>query len=226
MRRRRITRRRMFGLAASVPILLLVFCLVTIAIGWIRAPDLVAREMAKVERPLRASDLPPGYVEILLRVEDPSFLTHHGLDLTTPGAGMTTITQGLVKFLYFDDFQAGLAKLPQSLFALSLDARVSKDDLLTLFLNRGYLGTVEGRELHGFDEAARAYFGKPAAELERDQWLALVAMCVGPNAFSVATAPENNRARVARIERLLADRCRPAGWRDVYYEECDGRRPR
>jgi len=211
----------MLWLVATLLVLLLLSGLATIAIGWLRAPALVAREMAQVERPLRAADLPPGYLEALLRVEDPTFLTHHGLDLTTPGAGMTTITQGLAKFLYFDDFQPGLAKLPQSLFAVGLDARVSKDDLLTLFLNRGYLGTVEGRAAHGFDEAARAYFGKPATALERDQWLALVAMCVGPNAFSVASAPEQNRARVARIERLLADRCRPAGWLDVYYEQCD-----
>jgi len=222
MHRRRVVRRRIAWLAASVPIVVLLFCVVTIAVGWLRAPALVAREIGKVERPLRASDLPPGYLEALLRVEDPAFPTHHGLDLTTPGAGMTTITQGLVKFLYFDDFRPGLAKLPQSLFAVGLDARVSKDDLLTLFLNRSYLGTVEGREVHGFDEAARAYFGTPAPDLDREQWLALVAMCVGPDAFSVAIAPENNRNRVARIERLLAGRCRPAGWLDVYYEECDG----
>jgi membrane peptidoglycan carboxypeptidase len=219
-RSRMISRRHALSIVVALPMVLACFCAATAALGWIRAPGLVAREMAQVRHPLSISDLPRERVEALLRVEDPTFFTHHGLDLSTPGAGMTTITQALVKFLYFDEFRPGWRKLPQSLFALGLDARVAKDDELRLFLNRGYLGTVEGHEVRGFGEAAEAYFGKPAAELTREEWLALVAMCVGPDAFSVARSPERNHERVARIERLLAGNCRPADWLDVYYEEC------
>ena len=214
------TRRRLLFLVASIVGLLLCAGLATVGFGWLRGARLLAREMAKVEKPLAPQDLPPAYIEALLRVEDPRFLAHHGLDLSTPGAGMTTITQGLAKFLYFDDFRPGLRKLPQSLFAIGLDARVAKDELLTLFLNRVYLGTVEDRAVHGFDEAARVYFGRSATELDRAQWLSLVAMCVGPDAFCVAAAPERNHELVTRIERLLAGQCRPTGWRDVYYEAC------
>src|SRR5687768_2515105 len=54
--------------------------------------------------PLRLEDFPPGYLDILLAVEDPGFYTHPGVDLITPGAGFTTITQGLVKQLFFGSF--------------------------------------------------------------------------------------------------------------------------
>ncbi len=194
--------------------------LVTIGIGWWRARGLVDAEMAKVDGILRPSELPPGYVDMLLRVEDPSFYEHRGIDLRTPGAGMTTIPQGEAKFLYFDHFQPGIQKIPQSLYAIGLDLRISKSEILTLFLNRAYMGTIDGRHIRGFEEAAEAYFGKRAPQLDREQWLALVAMPLGPDHYNVAKHPENNRERVVRIEHLLAGDCAPASWLDVEYRKC------
>ena len=46
---------------------------------------------------IRIHDLPSGWKEIILKVEDPGFYEHNGVDLSTAGAGLTTITQGLVK---------------------------------------------------------------------------------------------------------------------------------
>jgi membrane carboxypeptidase/penicillin-binding protein PbpC len=90
---------------------------------------------------LRASQLTPRQLDILLKVEDPDFFRHGGIDLVTPGAGLTTITQSLVKIHYFNDFKPGLRKLRQSLIAyFVLDPLVSKDDLLTWFINQIGLG--------------------------------------------------------------------------------------
>ena len=77
----------------------------------------------------------------LLAIEDPTFYRHHGVDLATPGAGMTTLTQGLVKLLYFPNgFHPGIAKIRQTLIAqYALDAMISKDKQLVLFLNSCYL---------------------------------------------------------------------------------------
>ncbi|HKY31360.1 MAG TPA: biosynthetic peptidoglycan transglycosylase [Candidatus Polarisedimenticolia bacterium] len=213
--------KRALRLAAALLALAAAAAVAAAGYGWLRAPALAAREMALAPDPLEAGDLPPDWIDALLQVEDPTFLDHHGIDLTTPGAGMTTLTQGLAKFLYFDSFRPGLAKIPQSLFALGLDARLDKDRQLALFLNRSYMGTIEGRAVRGFQEAARAYFGRPAPKLDKREWLALVAMCAGPDAYNVAARPDHNRRRVARIERLLAGSCRPSGVRDVHYEDCD-----
>lgn len=188
---------------------------------WWQTPGIVERAEAEVAEPLDPADLPAGRVADLLAVEDPGFHDHHGIDVSTPGAGWTTITQGLAKDLYFDAFRPGpLAKLEQSLAALALDARISKERQLALFLGSAYMGETGEGAVNGFAPAARAWFGKDARELDRREFLSLVAMAIGPNEYGIADHPGRNAERVARIERLLAGECRPAGWRDVTYERC------
>jgi hypothetical protein len=96
---------------------------------------------------IQARDLSSRQLEILLKVEDPSFYTHHGVDFTTPGAGWTTITQALAKRFYFDDFQQGLMKVKQTLCAwLALDPLVGGPRRSTLDPS-GARGTGAGRPL-------------------------------------------------------------------------------
>lgn len=170
--------------------------------------------------PLTWSDLSPWQRDVLIRVEDPAFWSHRGIDISTPGAGITTITQALAKRLYFEKFTPGFAKIEQSLIAVFvIDPVVDKTTQINTFLAVAYLG--EG--IIGFEAAARAHFGRPAAALGRDDFIALVASLIGPNRFAPGTA--ENAARAARIARLLAGDCRPAGNRDVYYDACGGPAP-
>lgn len=215
-------RKKILVLLAFIPVLALGLCS-----GWIvldasrKTPSVIEQAHLQYWAPLRPEDLSPERLHILLAVEDPGFYSHHGIDLTTPGAGYTTITQGLVKHLYFEHFRPGLAKWKQSLIALVLDHQVSKQDQLQLYLNSVYLGNWQGREVHGFDAAARDYFNKSFAQLTDDEYLSLVAMVVGPNDFHVRNHPDRNADRVARIQRLLSGACRPAGMADVYYKDCN-----
>jgi membrane peptidoglycan carboxypeptidase len=195
--------------------------LVWMAWIWWRTPEIVRGAETSIAEPLDPAELPPGRIDDLLAVEDPAFRTHSGIDLSTPGAGWTTITQGLAKDLYFDAFRPGpLAKLEQSLAALVLDARTSKDRQLRLFLSRAYLGEIPAGSVNGFAAAARVWIGKDVRQLDRREFLSLVAMVIGPNAYGIADQPKRNAERLARIERLLAGECRPEGWRDVTYEAC------
>lgn len=174
--------------------------------------------LAATSHPLAVTDLSPRQREILLKVEDPAFYRHGGVDLTTPGAGLTTITQGLVKVLYFEKFQPGVAKVRQTLIAYyALDPLMGKDEQLRLFINR--IGLGEGT--HGFAEGARHYFGKEFAELTEDEYLALVAMIVAPQNFNLRQHPERNQERVARIKRLVAGQYQPKGLCDQYYGPLD-----
>lgn len=188
--------------------------------GYVRTPALVMARMAGVEKAFAADQLSAEYLHILLTVEDPEFFSHNGVDLSTPGAGLTTITQALAKGLYFEQFRPGLAKVKQSLLALVLNLRVDKWAQLDLFVNTVYLGNDSGRTIEGFPAAARAYFNKEFSELTREEYIALVAMIIGPNALSVSHHPEKNAERVRRIERLLRGECQPAGLNDVNYEQC------
>jgi membrane peptidoglycan carboxypeptidase len=166
---------------------------------------------------LRPADLSPERKAMLLTIEDPTFLYHHGVDLVTPGAGMTTITQGLVKQLYFPEgFRPGIAKIRQTLIAqYALDALVSKDEQLRLFLNISYLGDVDGKAVHGFADAAHTYFGKEFATLNDEEFLSLVAMLIGPNAFKPGSFAYTERMQ--RIHAYLAGEIRPASLLDVEY---------
>jgi membrane peptidoglycan carboxypeptidase len=213
--------------AAALGAALLLGALVWMAWLWWRTPAIVERAEAGMAEPLDPADLPPGRIEDLLAVEDPAFFHHQGVDVSTPGAGWTTITQGLAKDLYFDAFRPGpVAKLEQSLAALVLDARIPKERQLALFLGSAYLGESAEGAVNGFAPAARAWLGKDVGQLDRREFLSLVAMAIGPNEYGIVGHPARNAERVARIERLLAGECRPTGWRDVTYERCASARAR
>jgi hypothetical protein len=118
-----------------------------VRVARLRTPDLIAAARSRYGTQVTPADLSPERRAMLLAVEDPTFMRHHGVDLATPGAGMTTITQGLVKLIYFPKgFRQGIAKIRQTLIAhYVLDSLVSKDDQLLLFLNIAYLGRKDGK---------------------------------------------------------------------------------
>lgn len=168
--------------------------------------------------PLQLTDLTPWQQEALLKVEDPGFHRHGGVDFSTPGQGLTTITQGLVKLLYFDKFQPGIAKIRQTLIAAYvLDPLVGKDEQLRLFIN--LIGLGEG--VRGFEEGARYYFQKDFKELDEEQYLALVAMIIAPENFSLRRYPERNQERVGRIKKMLSGQYQPKGLCDQFYGPLD-----
>jgi membrane peptidoglycan carboxypeptidase len=166
---------------------------------------------------LNVSDLSEDREAALLAVADPTFRTHRGVDLSTPGAGMTTITQGLVKLLYFPEgFRPGIAKIRQTLIAqYALDELISKDKQLRLFLNISYFGRENGRSVHGFADASRTYFGKEFHAISEMEFLSLVAMLIGPN--NLKPDSRANHERVERIKSYLSGEYRPDGLLDVNY---------
>jgi len=178
---------------------------------------LVKQAFDRFGREVALKDMPASRIDLLLKIEDPKFREHHGVDLATPGAGMTTITQGLVKLLYFPGgFRQGIGKVRQTLIAeYALDHLVSKNEQLELYLNATYFGAVDGRPVHGLAAASNAYFKKPFSALSDDEFIALIGMTISPETLKPGTA--NSTARVARIKRYLAGEVVPASVLDVEY---------
>lgn len=178
---------------------------------------LVREAVAKYGRQVTLAAFPPRWLEILLKVEDPTFVRHRGVDLATPGAGMTTITQGLVKLIYFPNgFEQGIAKIRQTLIAeYALDALVTKDEQLELYFNMTYFGSVDGAPVHGFAAAAESYYGKPFLDLSDDEFIALVGMTIAPQ--NLRPGSPESATRVARIKRYLAGEASPASVLDFEY---------
>lgn len=166
-------------------------------------------------------NLPRRRVAMLLRVEDPTFWTNDGVDFSSSGAGMTTISQSLGKRIFFDHFKPGFRKgelLALTRFALVPE--VPKDKILKAWLARTYLGTRDGRRVTGFADGARTWIGKPLRSLSDREFLTLVAMLPAPDRLKPSRDLAGNRERVRRIERLLSGACEPTGLRDTMLEGC------
>lgn len=167
---------------------------------------------------IRKGDLSQDHVDWLLIVQDPKFYDHNGIDLSTPGAGLTTITQSIVKKLYFKEFNPGFKKLKQSLIArFVVDGKLTKDEQLEIFINSVYMGEVDGHDIYGLASSAQAYYKKEINQLTKDEYLSLIAMLIGPDQYSILTAPEKNRERVSRIKAVISGEYQPVGLTDVYY---------
>lgn len=199
-------------------------------------PEVVMR--ASSPRLLDLHSLPKPTVDILLRVEDPSFREHRGIDPFARGQGFATLTSSLVKRVYlngvdlggfsgalqrmfrFADRVAGPVDFAPDVMAVVVDRRLGKTRQLELFLQHVYMGSQGKRQVYGFPDAARAYFHKEPRQLSHREIVTLVAMMVAPNQFHPVRHPGALSDRVSRIERLLRGACQPRGTRDIYYADC------
>jgi len=182
-----------------------------------KTPSILKIALSSENIILKKSDLTQRQLEILLKVEDPNFYKHNGSDLSTPGGGITTITQAVVKQLYFKKFKPGLLKLKQILIAIFvLTPATQKDDIINIFLNRVYLGNIN-EPIYGFNSAAKKYYNKDFKDLTENEFISLVAMIIAPNTFHIINFPERNLNRVERIKLLIDEKYKPKGLMDLYY---------
>jgi membrane carboxypeptidase/penicillin-binding protein len=205
-----------------------------IAGGWAAASvdTLLARHPATQE-----ARLSPSQLAILLKIEDPTFLTHHGLSLAD-GQGVATISSAVARELFLYDvpmtgLSGGLQRFYRAVFecckkvdlgrdtmALVLDAHASKERQLAIYAATVYMGRHEGRQVRGLAAAARAYLGKPLAAVNDDEMAGLVAMIKAPNEFHPLRNRDAYQLRLARVRSVLAGRCRADGWLDTSYAHC------
>jgi len=211
------------GLAAGgLAFALATYALVVVAKARRETPVVIQTALSADTVTLEPADLSRRQLDELLKVEDPAFISHRGVDFKTPGAGLTTITQGLVKIFYFKDFKPGFSKFKQTLIArYAMHPLVTKQDQLKLFLNYAYLGLCNGRQVRGFTAAAKCYYNKPFNRLKEDEYLALVAMLAAPNTFSPVTNPQANKDRVGRIKKVISGEYVPVHHMDIYYGPLD-----
>ncbi len=178
-----------------------------------QADDLIAQGRG-------GADLGAEHLAILLKVEDPRFTTHSGVDFSTPGAGLTTITQSAAKRLAFDEFRPGFAKIRQTGYALGLESRLSKDQILALWLDTLEMGKGPNGWMTGFDRASEQIYGRRPVDLNNVEFIRLVAVLIAPSSYQLTRNDTGLDERAKRIERLLAGQCAPLGLTDVWLDEC------
>lgn len=184
------------------------------------APHLIRLADKLIARDQSGEGLGPGRQAMLLAVEDPGFAAHQGVDMDTPGGGMTTITQSLAKRLAFDGFHPGFPKIRQTAYARGLEERLSKRQILALWLETVEMGRARDGWMKGFFMASRVVYHRPPADLTDDEFLRLVAVVVAPTRFRLEGRDPALDVRVGRIKRMLAGTCAPRGNGDVWLEGC------
>ena len=176
--------------------------------------DTANKYLANIE--ITKQELTERQLEIFLKIQDPNFYNHRGVDLRTPGGGLTTITQSLAKKFYFKDFKQGLPKIKQTLCArFALDRLVSKDNQITLFINIMYFGNNQ----YGIADSAEYYYSKNVWDLNDDEFISLIACLISPVTLNIETNPEENQERVNRIKKMLTGEYKPKGLLDITYDK-------
>ncbi len=167
--------------------------------------------------PVRLADLPRHAPQAVLAVEDRNFYHHIGVNPLSVGRalfvnaregevrqGGSTLTQQLAKNLFLSSDRTMRRKIQELLLALWLEQRFTKDEILTLYLNRVYFGAGA----YGLDAASRRYFGKPASALTLAESAVLAGLLKAPSHLSPDKNPQDAGAR----GRLVLDTMVEAGF--------------
>lgn len=156
--------------------------------------------------PIPAEAMPEHLRQAVISIEDHRFATHSGIDwhgllraalATLSGArveGGSTLTQQLAKTLAGSE-QELPRKEREALLARQIERIYSKEEIVTLYLNR----VDFGRNLFGVEQAARGYFGKPAKDLTLLESALLAGMLKAPGTYDPLANPARARERAAIV---------------------------
>ncbi len=159
---------------------------------------------------VRFNELPPYLVQAVIATEDRRFFDHPGFDaigvlraaLANLRAGKirqggSTVTQQLAKNLFLTPTRTLRRKVQEVLLALWLEARFTKQQIFTIYINRVYFGAGT----YGAEAAARRYFGKSVRDVNLYEAAMLAGLLKAPSRL----APTRDPAAARRRTRLVLD---------------------
>ncbi|MEZ5828787.1 MAG: penicillin-binding protein 1A [Hyphomicrobiales bacterium] len=142
---------------------------------------------------IRVDVLPPHLINAVMATEDRRFYHHWGIDpiglaratyrnlvAGTVVEGGSTITQQLAKNLFLKPDRTITRKLEELIYAVWLEQRFTKDEILELYLNRVYFGGGT----YGVEAAARHYFGTSARSVTLPQAAMLAGLLKAPSRYA------------------------------------------
>lgn len=148
--------------------------------------------------------IPQNLKNAFIAIEDKRFYQHGGIDIyRTLGAaanyflhfggrfGASTITQQLIKNITGADEVSIERKIREMVWALELEKKFTKDEILELYLNVINLSD----NCYGVGIAAQRYFSKDVSELSLIECVAIAAITNNPSYYNPIRNPENNAER-------------------------------
>jgi penicillin-binding protein 1A len=169
---------------------------------------------------LRVKDLPPHLPQALMAVEDNRFYSHFGVDIIgllramysnykagRVVQGGSTITQQLAKnFLLTQKLfpvtdRSIKRKIQEVLLAFWLEWHFTKDQIMSIYLNRVYFGSGT----YGIDAAAERFFQKSARHLTVFESALIAGLLQAPSRYSPAANPERSKKRAISVMAKMKD---------------------
>lgn len=148
----------------------------------------------------KISAFPFYCLQAALAAEDHQFITHEGISFKAiiraiwrnirAGRlveGGSTITQQLIKNIFFNHKKSFWRKFQEQIMALLLEQKLSKDQILMAYLNIVYMGQSGVFRIHGFGSAAEYYINKPLSQLDLSECALLAGIIKSPGRYKPST---------------------------------------
>ena len=148
----------------------------------------------------KISAFPFYCLQAALAAEDHQFITHEGISFKAiiralwrnirAGRlveGGSTITQQLIKNIFFNHKKSFWRKFQEQIMALLLEQKLSKDQILMAYLNIVYMGQSGVFRIHGFGSAAEYYINKPLSQLNLSECALLAGLIKSPGRYKPST---------------------------------------
>ncbi|MGE0054289.1 MAG: transglycosylase domain-containing protein [Hyphomicrobium sp.] len=158
--------------------------------------------------------LPKHVVGAVVAIEDRRFFDHYGVDpwgfaravMANLRAGRlaqggSTLTQQLAKNLFLSPERTFSRKLEELALSFWLELRLSKAEILELYLNRVYFGAGA----YGIEAASQRYFDKSARALSVSEAALIAGLLKAPSKYSPFTSPDLARARARVVVEKMAE---------------------
>jgi penicillin-binding protein 1A len=164
---------------------------------------------------IKYEEIPKRVIQAFVAAEDARFFQHKGFDMQSMSRaffknleagrivqGGSTITQQVAKALYLSPEKSYIRKLKEALLAYKIDRYLSKEEIITLYLNHIYLG----HGTYGIEAASQGYFGKSTRDLTLAEVALLAGLPKAPSSYSPYLHPDKAYQRQAYVlSRMLED---------------------
>ncbi|HVL65854.1 MAG TPA: PBP1A family penicillin-binding protein [Vicinamibacterales bacterium] len=170
-------------------------------------------------RDVPLAQIPPRMVQAVLAIEDRRFYDHVGVDPLALAAavfeyaigrrpymrGGSTLTQQLIKNTFLTQDRSPIRKYQEWLMSIALERRLTKDQVLELYLNDVWLGQRGSFAIHGVPEAARLFFGKDISNVSLSEAATIAGVIQSPPRHSPFNNPDRSKERRNVVLRAMAD---------------------
>jgi penicillin-binding protein 1A len=160
---------------------------------------------------VKIQDVPQIMRQAILAAEDERFYQHGGVDFLSVGRaafanftsgtqqGAGTITMQVARNFFLTRERTLTRKLREVLLAYKIEASLSKDEILELYVNQIFLG----QRAYGFAAAAQIYYGKPLAQVDVAEAAMLAGLPKAPSAYNPVVNPKRARSRELYVLRRM-----------------------